>query len=344
MSNKYLIFEVLAIIMVSEVKITENEVVGMHTYRYFVLNDKEYYEIWEGETLLKSVSSPFCEGVLDLLYFHPVFSGVASNIYHYKYLAGEYYKRQQAGTETENVAPNLQLNCYPFLFVMDTFAQYRDNKADIPPEEHSWFDFDYSKTELGGHSETLESILQFAKNTFDSWADEKALVESKAIAAPLHIVLEDRNGEIVEVLHPQNLNELIYYIVLKANQQQVNKKLWIIRCNRCQRVFPNFKHGRSVLYCNFKDSNGESCRDIVKQHAEGWNKSEQEKELQKTYIRYYDEQRRKRKKKLATKEQIAIWSKNARAVRDRCINGEISEEDFVEWLESNKENYTEVKT
>ena len=329
--------------MVSEVKKTEKEVNCMHTYRYIIIDDEEYYEVWNGDVIIKRVTVPFCEGVLDMLHFHPVYSVVASNINHYKYLAGEYYKRQQDGVETENVAPNLQLNSYPFLFITDTFEQYWNHTADTTPEKNTWFDIRYSINDIDGHSNSLESMLRFVQNTFDAWADEKPVDVSQINAVPLHIVLEDRDGELVEVLHPQNLSELIYYIVLKTNQQQANKKLWIIRCNRCRRVFPNFKHGRSVLYCNFKNDNGESCRNIIKQHAEGWNKSDREKELQKTYIRYYDEQRRKRKKKLATKEQIAIWSKNARAVRDRCINREISEEDFVEWLEGNKDNYTIVE-
>ena len=42
-----------------------------------------------------------------------------------------------------------------------------------------------------------------------------------------------------------------------------------------------------------------------------------------------------------TKEQFTIWSKNARAMRDLCKKGEITEEDFIKWLDENKENYTE---
>ena len=44
-----------------------------------------------------------------------------------------------------------------------------------------------------------------------------------------------------------------------------------------------------------------------------------------------------------TTEQVAIWSKKARAIRDQCQKGEIIEEDFIKWLDKNKENYTEAK-
>ena len=42
-----------------------------------------------------------------------------------------------------------------------------------------------------------------------------------------------------------------------------------------------------------------------------------------------------------TTEQVAIWSKKARAVRDQCKKGDIKEDDFVKWLDENKENYAE---
>lgn len=131
-------------------------------------------------------------------------------------------------------------------------------------------------------------------------------------------------------------------MVLKIYQEIDHHRLWVIRCNRCKRLFPNYKYGRKVMYCNYKNEFGESCHDIISYYAEGRNKTELERHLQKVYIRYYDEQRRKRKKKIITKEQVAIWSKNARAMRDLCMKGEITEEDFVEWLDKNKENYTEA--
>ena len=33
--------------MVSEVKKTEKEVNCMHTYRYIIIDDEEYYEVWD---------------------------------------------------------------------------------------------------------------------------------------------------------------------------------------------------------------------------------------------------------------------------------------------------------
>ena len=70
-------------------------------------------------------------------------------------------------------------------------------------------------------------------------------------------------------------------------------------------------------------------------------KSDYDRKIQKIFVKYYNEQQRKRKSKQVTTEQVAIWSKKARAVRDQCKKGDIKEDDFVKWLDENKENYAE---
>jgi len=181
----------------------------------------------------------------------------------------------------------------------------------------------------------------YARNIFLYWVGEqeldKAILQTPIPA--LHIVIEIIEKEPVEVLYAESINEIMFYIIIKTRQKIAEKRLWIIRCKRCHRIFANFKQGRSVFYCNYKDNNGYSCHDIVLGSFEGWNKSEEEKRIQRTFIRYYNAQRRKLQKRDISKNQLSTWSKIARAVRDKCKKGEITEEDFVKWLNENKENY-----
>ena len=184
-----------------------------------------------------------------------------------------------------------------------------------------------------------------ARNIFLYWAGEQKLDDRALYTAissfSLHIAMENRQGELIEVLCPEHFNEILFYEIIKANRKIADKRLWIIRCKRCNRIFANHKQGRSVFYCNHKDSNGYSCHDIVLCSFEGWSKSEEEKRIQRTFIRYYNAQRRKLQKRDISKDQLSTWSKIARKVRDTCIAGEITEEDFIKWLDENKDNYTE---
>lgn len=235
-------------------------------YKFYIIDNLEYLEVWEDGECVNTLTQPFCENVLKLVNDDGMLSQSALGLY--------------------------------------------------------------------------------ARNIFLHWAGEQELDDQAlytAIPSPsLHVAMENRQGELIEVFYPEHFSDIVFYVILKVRQRIAYKKLWVIRCNRCKRLFLNYKYGRKVMYCSYKNEFGESCHDIISYYAEGRNKTELERHLQKVYIRYYDEQRRKRKKKTITKEQVAIWSKNARAMRDLCIKGEITEEDFVEWLDKNKENYTEI--
>ena len=63
--------------------------------------------------------------------------------------------------------------------------------------------------------------------------------------------------------------------------------------------------------------------------------------LLKIFDSAYSKQRRKLKAKLIDKNDFKIWSAKARKMRDRCINFEVSFDDFVQWLEENEDNYQE---
>ena len=234
-------------------------------YKFFIIDNLEYLEVWKDGQCINTLTQPFCENVLKLVNDDGMLSRSALGLY--------------------------------------------------------------------------------ARNIFLYWAGEQKLDDRALYTAissfSLHIAMENRQGELIEVLYPEHFNEILFYEIIKANRKIADKRLWIIRCKRCNRIFANHKQGRSVFYCNHKDSNGYSCHDIVLCSFEGWSKSEEEKRIQRTFIRYYDSQRRKLQKRDISKDQLSTWSKIARKVRDTCIAGEITEEDFIKWLDENKENYAE---
>ena len=234
-------------------------------YKFFIIDNLEYLEVWKDGQCINTITQPFCENVLKLVNDDGMLSRSALGLY--------------------------------------------------------------------------------ARNIFLYWAGEQKLDDRALYTAissfSLHVAMENRQGELIEVLCPEHFNEILFYEIIKANRKIADKRLWIIRCKRCNRIFANHKQGRSVFYCNHKDSNGYSCHDIVLCSFEGWSKSEEEKRIQRTFIRYYNSQRRKLQKLDISKDQLSTWSKIARKVRDTCIAGEITEEDFIKWLDENKDNYTE---
>ena len=148
----------------------------MHDYRYYIKENEEHYEIWIKDQLYRHESAPFGEGVYDLLDFQETqLNSIISFTNHYKYLAGEYFKRKQSGTIQENIAPVFNYNSNLFLFLYDVFEQYRDNELDIPPEENPWFDYDFKKTDMTIVSEKFSGMVAFAKEIVSAWSTDKEI-------------------------------------------------------------------------------------------------------------------------------------------------------------------------
>ena len=212
----------------------------MHDYRYYIRDNEEHYEIWVGDQLYRHESAPFGEGVYDLLDFHESqLNSIISFTNHYKYLAGEYFKRKQNGTIQENIAPVFDYQSNLFLFLYDVFEQYRDNELDVPPEENSWFDFDFKQTDMTVKSDKFTSMIAFAKELVGAWSTDQKIDNRKLreLMQRLSITFELRDDELVEVLHPTCIEDIVRYTLCKAYFMITDKKMCVNICRRCNRYF-----------------------------------------------------------------------------------------------------------
>ena len=73
----------------------------------------------------------------------------------------------------------------------------------------------------------------------------------------------------------------------------------------------------------------------------GRNMTENEKRIRKLYLKVYNAQRRRWQRGEISKDCLDAWAVKGRQQRDICKKGEITEDDFIKWLNENKDNYTE---
>ena len=290
----------------------------MHDYRYYVKDNEEHYEIWIGDQIYRHESAPFGEGVYDLLDFHDAqLNSIISFTNHYKYLAGEYFKRKQNGTIQENIAPVFDYQSNLFLFLYDVFEQYRDK------------------------SDKFMSMVAFAKELVGAWSTDQEIDNRKLkeLIQRLSITFELRDDELVEVLHPNCVEDIIRYTLCKAYFMITDKKMCVNTCRRCNRYFSTFKYGRSVQYCNHKNDTGYTCKEEAEMSVVGRKKTEEEKQIRKLYLKVYNAQRRRWQKGEMTKDQLEAWSAKGREQRDLCKKGKISFKTFEKWLEDNRDRF-----
>ena len=290
----------------------------MHDYRYYIKENEEHYEIWIKDQLYRHESAPFGEGVYDLLDFQETqLNSIISFTNHYKYLAGEYFKRKQSGTIQENIAPVFNYNSNLFLFLYDVFEQYRDNELDIPPEENPWFDYDFKKTDMTIVSEKFSGMVAFAKEIVSAWSTDKEIDNRnlKELMQRFSITFELRDDELVEVLHPTCIEDIVCYTLCKSYFMITDKKMCV------------------------KNDTGYTCKEEAEMSVVGRKKTDEEKQIRKLYLKVYNAQRRRWQKGEMTKDQLEAWSAKGREQRDLCKKGKISFKTFEKWLEDNRDRF-----
>ena len=161
---------------------------------------------------------------------------------------------------------------------------------------------------------------------------------SMSLEQALEFIADD---ELVEVLHPHCVEDIICYTLCKAYFMITDKKMCVNTCRRCNRYFSTFKYGRSVQYCNHKNDTGYTCKEEAEMSVVGRKMTDKEKQIRKLYLKVYNTQRRRWQKGEISKDCLNTWAVKGRQQRDLCKKGEITEEDFIKWLDENKDNYTE---
>lgn len=129
-----------------------------------------------------------------------------------------------------------------------------------------------------------------------------------------------------EVLCPETVYDLIDYHLRECLKREIKMRV----CKNCGRLFAVTGHG-GVEYCDRPfDEKGRTCKEIGAFRV--WEKSKSEDEVFKIYRREY-------KKRFAwirvgkiTKDEFYFWSEKAREKKAECENGEITLEEFSQWL------------
>ena len=226
-----------------------------------------------------------------------------------------------------------------FMFFYDVYKQYVDGKIEQPPTENSWFQYKRTEeNELESYLVTKEIITEF----YNRLSENKSVLDLdySAFDRKLNYRLELINNSLVEVLHPQHIEDILMFYIINTLNFLKFTKISIKKCNRCNRVFINFAYGKSIHYCNkILGPDNMTCKEWFDNRYCTSKDKIFAKQVKLIYSRYYDYQSRKKRKKLITPEQFTLWSKSTKHIKTQCLNEEITIKDMEDWLEANKDNY-----
>ncbi len=211
----------------------------------------------------------------------------------------------------------------------------RDAKALVEVCLDDRYKSDYSTAERYREAH-YDAALCFDNMRYGELATEEIILDHPAYDSAYNYSVEmlrqrQMTTALREVLYPHTLRDLYNY--LKAYCLRL--PLVIHKCKNCGRYFV-VTGNITQEYCTRRmDGSEKTCRQMgaVVQYQSRQMKNPATKEFTRSYkahnarVRYGT----------MTKAEFTAWSKEARKKRDLCTGGKLSLEDFVAWLDSDKQ-------
>lgn len=133
-----------------------------------------------------------------------------------------------------------------------------------------------------------------------------------------------------DVLETRDLADIFHFLIGRCLQEEIRMR----KCKYCGRYF-SVTDNYGAEYCNrLIDGSTKTCREIGSVRL--YEQRIMVDPIMQAYKRSYKTHNARIRYGYSTKEEFAAWSKEARAMRDKCLAGEISLDEFTEWLDSDK--------
>ena len=220
-------------------------------------------------------------------------------------------------------------------FANDFEAIVRDAKALIEVCLDDRYQPDYSTAERYREAH-YDALLHFDDMRYGGLATEEVMLDGPAYNSAYHYsveMLRERGIKTAlrEVLYPNTVRDLYNY--LKAYCLRL--PLPIHKCKNCGRYFVVTGNITQDYCTRLMEGSEKTCRQMgaVVQYQSRQMKNPATREFTRSYkahnarVRYGT----------MSKAEFTAWSKTAREKRDACVAGKLPLEDFVAWLDSDKQ-------
>ncbi len=135
---------------------------------------------------------------------------------------------------------------------------------------------------------------------------------------------------LTQSLYINNLHQLCYIEFL----QMVEKNIYIRKCKNCNKYFIPYNRP-DTLYCDrLMSEDGKTCKDVGAMNI--YREKIKEDPIMEMYNRVYKKYNARVRYKKITQEDFYNWSEKAREMRDKAKGGEITLDEFKEWLNNDK--------
>jgi len=220
-------------------------------------------------------------------------------------------------------------------FANDFEAIVSDAKALIERCLDDRYQPDYSTAERYREAH-YDALLRFDDMRYGELATEEVMLDGPAYNSAYHCsveLLRERGirTALREVLYPNTVRDLYNY--LKAYCLRL--PLPIHKCKNCGRYFVMTGNITQDYCTRLMEGSEKTCKEMGSVRL--YEKKIFSEPAIKEYKRSYKAHNARIRYGLMTREEFDKWSAEAREKRDACVAGKLSFEDFVAWLDSDKQ-------
>ncbi|RCX14350.1 hypothetical protein DFR58_11574 [Anaerobacterium chartisolvens] len=312
-----------------------------YQYKVWIADGKEHFEY--GNKQKKKKDLPFGTSLMELLYldawaYGELFDGIG------KAIMDLYSSKEQRYADEVVAALDMVVPKHIYFELLRLEWQERlgqakrqnyENIVDLLPHKEL--------THIPSNLHTMqEQIKTLFAHVLDLDTSPKESVQKKMVRyynyrgsdrlntfqfqpQPMSFEVIDRKT-FTEVLYPKNIYDIIDYFVRECVKREHPMRI----CKNCGRYFAI--SGRTdAEYCNRSiDDKGRTCKDMGAINL--WNEKRKDDEVFKVYRREYKKRFGWIKAGKIEQEDFYAWSEKAREEKARCDSGEISLQEFTEWL------------
>ena len=313
-------------------------------FKVYLLVDREYFEYTDamGQKVKKDFA--FTQSLLDLMYL---------DIWSYYELTGKIgdaiqelreSRKYETSCEIKNGLEELAKSHFYFELARIEWDRRLEKVADQSYNEILNL-LPYKRvTHISSDIQTLQSeVKDLIENVLDILSQEpvqKKLVDyahecrprrSRLIStfhfSKLTTAFEQVNeGHFAEILRPKDIDEIIEFFVRACVQREQRFRV----CKNCGKYFALSGYTNTEYCDRLYGDTGKTCKKIGALNT--WQKKRTENPIVNAYSKAYKKRFAWIKYHKTTKEAFYEWSEQARALRDKCLAGEISLVEYQAWL------------
>jgi len=315
-------------------------------FKIYLLGDREYFEYTDanGQKIKKNLA--FMQSLLDLLYL---------DIWSYSELTGKIgdaiqelreSRKYESSCEIKNGLEELAKSHFYFELARIEWDRRLEKVAEQSYNEIFNL-LPYKKiTHIPSDIQTMQSqIKSLLLSVLDILSPDEP-IQKKIVDyiheirqtfrvnisifdfAELATTFEQVDAEhVAEVLRPKNVHEIVEFFLRACVKREQRFRV----CKNCGKYFALTGY-TNTEYCDrpYGDT-GKTCKEIGALNT--WQKKRTENPVVNAYSKAYKKRFAWIKYKRISKEDFYEWSEQARALRDKCLAGKISLEEYKAWLD-----------